>query len=1139
MTKSYTGDGGRRPSLLWLLLALELVGLASVCRAQVVGTTNTLDNVRMTTGVWSGADPFAFAQTSNLLTRTSALEVTSTNHAARVGILEATVAPLPALAATNAAGLLTLSARITAETNRAQVAEAAIASYTNRAATALQPASTNGWTVAAHEAWLLPAATNAFGTLGPRVSAVEAYTNRAATALQPAATNGWTVSAHQSWVLAGDVVALVNAAVAANPGITNTVTAIVGPIVTNLLASAAFTNSVLAISTISNAVSKAALAAWWTTNSPYTPASAFTFTTNASGLTLASYIVTNAAYVSVPPTVAGVPVTKIGASAFLGRTEITSLSLPEGLADIGVSAFAYCAGLATVTIPDSVANISSNAFRYCTGLTTFTYGTRVRTIGARQFGDDVNPLALNLYFLGDAPTLQDANAFSYANGSFYRRSGSLGYTNGWDLMEPGASQPLVTLGPAEAVVVNGITNTVANGIIDLGTSDGVTGAQLDAATNGLVRATVTNGLATIAYVAGVANALTNQSRIWIDEPGATNWATVEGGLVKMWGIVPTLNTNKIVVTNYENSNPTAWGTYTEVSGPETPWFWTGAFLLEHYDSANQYVGTTIPGNWTGTVAPATGIVSVAYSFNLGTNLLSSTPAPIAPIPPYVTTLSNLVSWLDEQQALQNNQTNWLHEGRWVTGSNSLAAAASDAQAAADEALLTVDGFQAQIAALPTKLGRLNGTATNLSVSASLNLFGYQWLWNPGVHTYDVALDSGVTLQLGQEQNIYVYNFSGATLAEGSVVCASGSSNANPTVSLASNNDAACRFRVLGLVTSTGGITNNTGGYVTTSGYVHDLNTGSAAETNELWLATAGTYTNVMPAYPYARVKLGTVLRAGATNGLVFVKVLTIPDFADTGAASATQMSNIVAQATSIFSTRFAVSNAVTFAGLPYLVFTNAPSTNATKVISVSGVTNGQYLAQFVSEPFGVVGTLGPGTAAAHFHAITTTAGGDACSVRPEFYLVTSNGATIAEWDGGTVVPLPGVDSDGYDVDLPIPAPLGFAATDRRVLKLRAVTAVSAPTVTLYLEDGKQMSLGVPVPSAYFASQADLASGITAHNADTNAHPDKVATTNGTAYHLSVTLTNGSAFCDGVLNTTNGLFFIPSGSTNRYWILGGQ
>jgi hypothetical protein len=51
----------------------------------------------------------------------------------------------------------------------------------------------------------------------------------------------------------------------------------------------------------------------------------------------------------------------------------------------------------------------------------------------------------------------------------------------------------------------------------------------------------------------------------------------------------------------------------------------------------------------------------------------------------------------------------------------------------------------------------------------------------------------------------------------------------------------------------------------------------------------------------------------------------------------------------------------------------------------------------------------------------------------------------------------------------------------------------------------------------------------------------VNSSGGAATNLTVTLltyTNGTTMGDGVLNGTNGVWFSPAGSTNRYWQLGG-
>jgi hypothetical protein len=35
---------------------------------------------------------------------------------------------------------------------------------------------------------------------------------------------------------------------------------------------------------------------------------------------------------------------------------------------------------------------------------------------------------------------------------------------------------------------------------------------------------------------------------------------------------------------------------------------------------------------------------------------------------------------------------------------------------------------------------------------------------------------------------------------------------------------------------------------------------------------------------------------------------------------------------------------------------------------------------------------------------------------------------------------------------------------------------------------------------------------------------------------SIARTNGVTLADGVLNATNGVYFVPPGSANRYWLL---
>ena len=65
-------------------------------------------------------------------------------------------------------------------------------------------------------------------------------------------------------------------------------------------------------------------------------------------------------------------VTSIGDGAFSGCSELTSITLPEGLTSIGGSAFRNCRGLTYITLPDGLTSIGDGAFYYCNSLTSIT-----------------------------------------------------------------------------------------------------------------------------------------------------------------------------------------------------------------------------------------------------------------------------------------------------------------------------------------------------------------------------------------------------------------------------------------------------------------------------------------------------------------------------------------------------------------------------------------------------------------------------------------------------------------------------------------------------------------------------------------------------------------------------------------------
>jgi hypothetical protein len=77
-------------------------------------------------------------------------------------------------------------------------------------------------------------------------------------------------------------------------------------------------------------------------------------------------------------------VVRIGSNAFQDCTEVTSVSLPDGLEEIGFDAFWNCSMLTSITIPSTVTTIESYAFEY-TGLTSFTLPNTVTSLGTYVF----------------------------------------------------------------------------------------------------------------------------------------------------------------------------------------------------------------------------------------------------------------------------------------------------------------------------------------------------------------------------------------------------------------------------------------------------------------------------------------------------------------------------------------------------------------------------------------------------------------------------------------------------------------------------------------------------------------------------------------------------------------------------------
>jgi hypothetical protein len=114
------------------------------------------------------------------------------------------------------------------------------------------------------------------------------------------------------------------------------------------------------------------------------PAAQAAYTAANGAVTITKYTGPGGA-ATLPGTIAGLPVIRIGSSAFSSCANLTGITLPDSLTGIGDWAFSSCTSLARVTIPAGVTNIGDWAFEYCTNLAAVTIGNGVAGIGEGAF----------------------------------------------------------------------------------------------------------------------------------------------------------------------------------------------------------------------------------------------------------------------------------------------------------------------------------------------------------------------------------------------------------------------------------------------------------------------------------------------------------------------------------------------------------------------------------------------------------------------------------------------------------------------------------------------------------------------------------------------------------------------------------
>lgn len=146
-------------------------------------------------------------------------------------------------------------------------------------------------------------------------------------------------------------------------------------------------------------------------------------------------------------------------------------------------------------------------------------------------------------------------------------------------------------------------------------------------------------------------------------------------------------------------------------------------------------------------------------------------------------------------------------------------------------------------------------------------------WDDGYGTLDLMLKGGnVNVELGQENVVLVYNGNGTTLNKGEVVFVSGSQGNRPAVNRAIGTTDGYSATTLGFAAEP--IPAGAEGYVTTFGFINNINTSGTTGGTPVWLSptTPGGWTTTKPQAPQHTVLLGYIVRVHNTVGSIFTHI---------------------------------------------------------------------------------------------------------------------------------------------------------------------------------------------------------------------------------------------------------------------------
>jgi hypothetical protein len=264
-------------------------------------------------------------------------------------------------------------------------------------------------------------------------------------------------------------------------------------------------------------------------------------------------------------------------------------------------------------------------------------------------------------------------------------------------------------------------------------------------------------------------------------------------------------------------------------------------------------------------------------------------------------------------------------------------------------------------------------------------------FNDGEGGLSYMLKGGnVVQEVGQSQQVLVYNGTGATLNKGQVVYSNGAQGQRPTVALALATSDATSARTLGIVAES--IANGAEGWVTSLGIIENINTSAFTAGAQLYLSgsTAGGLTATKPVAPIHMVYVARCIKSNASSGRLFVTVQNgyeLDELHDVSAVSPTNGQTIVYNSTTSLWEKNTVSLTAGVNGTLPIANGGTGSTTAANALTALGAypaTNPNGYTSNTGTVTGVTGTApivsSGGTAPAiSISAATTSAAGSMSS----------------------------------------------------------------------------------------------------------------------------------------------------------------